>query len=198
MDDVTFDTILKAFVPDAADAHVSRYGAGHIHDTYKVSLVGGGATYILQRINHRIFTDVPALMANVMTVTEHQQSRKKEHNGLDVLRVLSTAAGALYHVDSEGRFWRLFERVTHAHSVDVAESCEQIYQAGRAYGLFLRQCDDLAVTRLNTIIPGFHDGQQRMTLFRRMIAECSQAAEHYKGEQPTTAKAQGNHGQYQQ
>src|SRR5580698_906346 len=50
-----------------------RYGNGHINDTYLVAFYQAGTRvrYILQRINHRVFRDVPALMANVRRVCDH-------------------------------------------------------------------------------------------------------------------------------
>src|SRR5947209_6104797 len=49
------------------------YGSGHINDTYCAVFDQAGARvrYILQRINHKIFTNPPALMENIQRVTSH-------------------------------------------------------------------------------------------------------------------------------
>ena len=51
------------------------YGSGHINDTFAVvyNQAGKPVRYIHQRVNHKIFQDVPALMDNISRVTTHQQ-----------------------------------------------------------------------------------------------------------------------------
>ena len=53
------------------------YGSGHINDTYEVIFdrAGSRVRYILQRVNHTIFNDVPALMQNVVRTTRHIRSK---------------------------------------------------------------------------------------------------------------------------
>ena len=53
--------------------YCERYGAGHINDTYlvKTTANGGKKQYILQRVNNKIFKDVPRLMNNIKLVTEY-------------------------------------------------------------------------------------------------------------------------------
>ncbi|MDI1319547.1 MAG: mucin desulfatase, partial [bacterium] len=55
----------------------SAYGSGHINDTYAVLFDQAGAPvrYIFQRINDRIFRNVPALMDNIQRVTAHVGAR---------------------------------------------------------------------------------------------------------------------------
>ena len=60
-----------AGITDATD--VSRYGSGHINETYKVE-TASGVRYILQRVNTTIF-DVDLLKTNVVRVTEFLKSK---------------------------------------------------------------------------------------------------------------------------
>ena len=65
-------SVLKSMgITDQTD--VSRYGSGHINDTFKVE-TRSGRRYVLQRVNTDIFpTDV--LKANVLRVTEHLKAK---------------------------------------------------------------------------------------------------------------------------
>jgi hypothetical protein len=56
------------------------YGAGHINDTFLLTFrgVGGEVKYILQRINSRIFRDIPSLMRNFELVTDFLGRRAAE------------------------------------------------------------------------------------------------------------------------
>lgn len=42
--------------PDDAIAAVEKYGRGNIHDTYLVELSGRAESFILQRLNTRVFS----------------------------------------------------------------------------------------------------------------------------------------------
>ena len=68
-----FKMVASAFQCPGVYMGEEPYGSGHINDTYKVSYdeAGREVHYILQRVNHNIFTDVPALMENIGHVTRH-------------------------------------------------------------------------------------------------------------------------------
>ena len=62
--------ILRRFGIESDSLSITPTGNGHINDTFKVSapdLPGSG--YILQRINHNVFTDVDTLQRNIETVS---------------------------------------------------------------------------------------------------------------------------------
>ena len=51
-------------------------GDGLINDTYKVMMPSGEPhDYVLQRINHHIFTDVELLQHNIDVVTSHIRAK---------------------------------------------------------------------------------------------------------------------------
>ena len=60
------------------------FGNGHINDTLKVTNEKGEIKYVLQRINHLIFTNVDMLQNNIQVVTSHirkklEEKRRKRH-----------------------------------------------------------------------------------------------------------------------
>src|SRR4030042_7067697 len=60
------------------------FGSGHINDTYCLTCEQDGRQthYILQRINHQVFKNPPAMMENIRRVTNHirrkLQARQKK------------------------------------------------------------------------------------------------------------------------
>src|SRR5687768_4497373 len=56
------------------------YGSGHINDTFAVVLdqAGTPVRYILQRVNDRVFKNVPHVMENIQRVTTHATKRAAE------------------------------------------------------------------------------------------------------------------------
>jgi hypothetical protein len=154
------------------------YGSGHINDTYKVSFdeQGHKVHYILHRVNHSIFTDVPALMDNIGRVTRHQRVKLKEAGvgALDldrrVLTLVPTVHGKDFHQDLQGNFWRTYVFVQGAVGINVVEHTDQAYQAAKAFGEFQCQLADLP-GRLNDTIPNFHHTRSRYDTLMQAIQE---------------------------
>ena len=63
--------ILSQFQLEAQIVSAEPFGNGHINDTLKVTNEKGEIKYVLQRINHLIFTNVDMLQNNIQTVTSH-------------------------------------------------------------------------------------------------------------------------------
>ena len=75
--------IFEAFQFEGSMVSCERYGSGHINETYKLITDGEGGQkeYILQKINHQIFKDVPGLMRNIEGVTTFLRKMIINENG---------------------------------------------------------------------------------------------------------------------
>ena len=150
---------------------VEPYGSGHIHDTYLVATRDSGRTsrYILQRINHAIFTDPPAVMANILRVTEHLASGSRNAPGA-TLCLVPTQAGKSFLQDQAGNYWRVYAFVPHSRSYDVISSPNIVRGAARAYGEFQSKLVGLPGPRLVETIPDFHNTPKRLRAFESALA----------------------------
>jgi thiamine kinase-like enzyme len=149
------------------------YGSGHINDTYCLVFDQGGerVRYILQRINHLIFKNPPALMENVQRVTAHlgQKAAGESDASRRVLTLIPTHDGQPYHRDEQGNFWRVYFFIEKARTFDTVESTQQAFQAARAFGQFQKLLADLPAPRLHDTIPDFHHTPKRFAAFERAI-----------------------------
>ena len=84
--------VLRQFALDAEPISCSPYGCGHINVTY-LAQTASGRRYILQKINDCTFRDVPALMHNIVLVTEHLQ--RKVQPPMQALQLVRTSVHAL-------------------------------------------------------------------------------------------------------
>ena len=66
------------------------FGNGHINDTLKVTNEKGEIKYVLQRINHLIFTNVDMLQNNIQIVTSHIRKKLEEKGESDIDRKVLT------------------------------------------------------------------------------------------------------------
>lgn len=151
------------------------YGSGHINDTFAITMVEGGASvrYILQRINHRIFRDVPGLMENVQRVTAHAARRMAAAGAADASRraltVIPTRDDQPVHRDAGGGWWRCYVFIEGARTYDVIEHPRQAREAARAFGEFQKLLVDLPGERLRETIPHFHDTRRRFENLQKAI-----------------------------
>ena len=140
-------------------------GSGLINDTYLITTESDETPdYILQRINHSIFTDVDLLQENMVKVTKHIRKRLEQAGAKDIdrrtLTVVPTKDGKLYYFDGES-YWRVTvaikDSVTHEQGTP-----EMAYRTGRAFGEFHAYFigDDVPV--LGETIPDFHNMSARL------------------------------------
>lgn len=148
------------------------YGSGHINDTFlvTVSQAGQPVRYILQRINHTIFPDVPALMSNILRVTQRQRtSIRADDRTRRALTLVPTKEGAPFLTTSTGEFWRVYLFIEKASTHDVVGSRDQAFQAAAAFGAFQSMVKDLPEPRLHETVPGFHDTPTRLRHLETVI-----------------------------
>ena len=67
-----FKEIISRFKLDGEIRDIHPCGSGHINDTFRLQNADNRKPdYLLQRVNHTVFKDVPSLMENIRFVTEH-------------------------------------------------------------------------------------------------------------------------------
>ena len=154
---------------------VSRYGSGHINDTFRVwiSLGGTPVSYILQRINDSIFTRPDRVMANITRVTNH--IRGKFAGAADATRrtltVIPARDGQPVARGPEGGWWRMYVFISGAKTIDLIENADQARKAARAFAGFQNALADLPAPRLFETIPNFHNTLSRLDQLDTAAAE---------------------------
>lgn len=145
------DAVLASMgIKDQTD--VSRYGSGHINDTFKVE-TKSGTRYILQRVNTDIFPP-EILKANILRVTEHL--RKKGIKSLSVKGYENP--------------WRLYAFLEGYTSIDLVTNPSQAELVAGAFAKFQNDLADLPAPRLGEIIPKFHNTVDRLRLLDEAVA----------------------------
>lgn len=131
---------------------VSRYGSGHINDTFKVE-TKRGVRFILQRVNTDIFDPV-LLKNNICRVTGFLKSK-----GVKSLEVVGYENP-----------WRLYAFLEGYTSVDVVSDVKEAEQAAAAFAKFQNDLADMPPPRLDDIIKRFHDTPDRLRQLDEAIA----------------------------
>ncbi|MBO4810289.1 MAG: aminoglycoside phosphotransferase family protein [Prevotella sp.] len=164
--------VVSHFCVKGTVADVRPLGNGLINDTYLVQTAEADAPdYVLQRINHAIFTDVELLQRNIETVTAHLR-HKLEAEGADdierrVLQFVKTAEGKTYYYDGQC-YWRMSLFIPDSKTLSEVTPATA-YDAGRAFGRFEQQLTDLPEP-LGETIPDFHNMELRLRQLRDAVS----------------------------
>ena len=158
--------IYQHFQLDGLPVSCTRYGSGHINRTYLL-VTSRPHLYILQGLNTTVFKNIPGLMNNLIAVTDHL--RKTTDDPRRALRLVPTLDGQPYLTCENGEYWRLYEFVLDSLCLNMAETKEDLYQSGAAFGQFQNQLADFPAETLTETIPRFHDTPDRFRLFHEAI-----------------------------
>ena len=161
--------IAEVFEFDAPVTGIETLGQGFINDTYLVTTER--SRYILQRKNHNIFPDVPAMMDNIQRVTTHLKAKVAAAGGdpeREVLTVVPTKDGALYHRDGEN-FWAASLFIEGSVTHDVANTHRLAYMGGKGIGKFQAMLTDFTEP-LAEVIKGFHNIRWRFEQWDRSLS----------------------------
>jgi len=128
---------------------------------------------VLQRINNYVFKKPWEVMENVQLVTEHLRAAMRAR-GIDpenrVLKLVRVKTGGAMVEDGEDGFWRAYEFIRHAATIDRIENPGQFHQIGAAFGQFQGMLSDFPIERLHDTIPHFHDTRKRVGDFEHSVA----------------------------
>ena len=160
--------IASQFCLDSAVKSCTRYGSGHINQTYVVECESD-SRYILQRINNHVFKDVSGLMENMTAVTEYLRSQIDDPRR--VLHVIRTVDGGTYYAHEDNTYWRMCDFVKGSICLDAAETPEDFYQSAVAFGQFQQQLKDFPAATLHETIPNFHNTEDRYRIFHEVLAK---------------------------
>ena len=168
--DHKFINIISHFLPTDLVISISPHGEGHIHETYLLETMHHNPDYILQKINHNIFRNIPGMMNNIEIVTRHLRQKLENLPGhdpdIESITLVYTRTGHSFYHDEAGNYWRMYifipETVTYQKMSDPLLG----FEAGKAIGLFQSLLVDLNTPLVETI-PDFHNVNWRISQYQQ-------------------------------
>lgn len=151
--------------------------SGHINDTFHIE-TETPPYYILQRINHLVFQNVPSLMQNKVSISKHLSQKlshiydEKLHKY--VLTFANTKSGENFYIDENGNYWNLMLYVDNCVNYLTVEESKHAYEAGRIFGEFLYLTKDFDSSSLYEVIPNFHTMSFRFRQFDEAVLKADE------------------------
>ncbi|MBD2317485.1 phosphotransferase enzyme family protein [Phormidium tenue] len=166
--------IAQQFSPQKQITDIKPFGSGNINDTFLVSLqAAADQSFILQRINTKVFHDPKLVMQNMRGYTNHVRDRLQNHpleRRWDIPKILPTQQGQDYWQTESGEFWRSLSFIAGSQSFDVMENMEQAREVGYALGTFHHLTSDLAPERLADTLEGFHITPRYLRQYQEVLS----------------------------
>jgi thiamine kinase-like enzyme len=171
--DTAIEDIISRFRVKGKIITARPFGSGHINDTYRV-ITDTGNNYLLQKINHFVFKDVPGLMNNLVNVTRHLKEKLKAKPGSDpdkeVLTLVENNDKGYFIEDVGGNYWRVFLFLNNTKSYNQVLTEKQAFEGGKAFGRFQALLADLDTGMIVDTIPNFHNIEFRLANLDKAIA----------------------------
>ena len=162
--------VASAFFEEGQLIQASPIGAGLIHHTYRLELEIKSIPrlFVLQQVNHKIFSNPDAIMKNIALVNAHLSESKYPDTILEAIR---TKAGTWLHQDESGQYWRLFPYIENSTSYNQVETVAQATEAALTFGRYFYYLNTFDPQQLQETIPDFHNTPLRYQLLQQAIRE---------------------------
>lgn len=166
----------------------SLYGNGHINDTFLLKVRSGNQTipYILQRMNHEIFKNPVTLIDNIAFITGFLRKKIILKGGdpeRETLNLVPAKDGKFYYEDSIGSYWRVYQYISNATSLDYVKNEQVFYHSAVAFGNFQNLLADYPVSELHETIANFHNTKIRyQALYEAVEADVFNRAKEVRDE----------------
>lgn len=150
--------------------------SGHINDTYLVKTTQK-PYYVLQRINHHVFKDVPGLVNNKVLISNHLREKfahlpEAERQRKVLTFVQAKNASNYYFKDGED-YWNMMIYIDDSKTFEIVKDPEVAYEGGKLFGAFLNLTQDFEANQLIDVIPRFHDMSFRFAQFEEALEVAS-------------------------
>ena len=142
------------FVAGQTLQSITPLGNGLINDTFLVK--AAAASFVLQRINPRVFPEPQQVMHNLHQLGQHIRLKSVASVYLNIPAILLTLDGQQYYRDENRQAWRALQLISPAESRECIQNAGEAAQIGFALAHFHRLCSDLSPTLLHDTLPGFH------------------------------------------
>ncbi|MGB5497641.1 MAG: aminoglycoside phosphotransferase family protein [Maribacter sp.] len=160
--------ILQHFCVESKSYELETISNGYINDTYMV-LDSENPVYVLQRINHNVFSDIDGIMANINKALESLND--ENYKKIDLIK---TTEGNPYHENEKG-YWRLMSYIDKTITFNTTSDVNIAYEAGRIIGKFHQLMEGAHKADYIDTTPDFHNLEFRKKEFISAMAVADSA-----------------------
>lgn len=147
---------------------LTRAGSGHINDTYIAK--GIHHTWVLQKLNHAVFTQPEAIEQNLQLCQAYLKEKSIDY--LFLAPILNKKGSYTTKIDAS--YWRIFPFISDGIAFDTLSDPKQAYEAAKKFGELTKLLDGIPLANFKETIPSFHDLELRFEHFERALLQASE------------------------
>jgi Ser/Thr protein kinase RdoA (MazF antagonist) len=167
-----YQEALRAVVnyPDD-DLLVTPISEGLINKTYKVVIKSTNYKFLLQQLNNEVFLEPEKVQANYMAISGllNLEELTWVPFPVSVPKALRCLDGHFLFVDSNGKYWRVFEFMDGSMTIRQPANALQAKKAAQTFACMTASFEFYPIENIQTTIPGFHDLSLRYWQFERSL-----------------------------
>lgn len=153
------DQILSAY-NISPDSSIQHFGTGLINNTWLVT--NATQKFILQKINHAVFTRPENIAFNIRNIADFIQANKIDY--LFITPIKNSIGAEMTYLPDMGYF-RLFPFLENSHTISTVNNPCQAYEAALQFGKFTKVLQDFPSQKLRITIADFHNLSLRYNQF---------------------------------
>jgi Ser/Thr protein kinase RdoA (MazF antagonist) len=142
---------------------LTRAGSGHINETYIAK--GNQQSWIVQKLNHRVFTQPEAIEKNIQRCQAYLQEKDPDYL---FLAPIKNKKGC-YTTKIADSYWRIFPFISEGIAFDTLSDPKQAYEAAKKFGELSRLLHGIPLGNFKETIPAFHNLSLRFKQFEQAL-----------------------------
>jgi len=142
---------------------LTRAGLGHINETYIAK--GNQQSWIVQKLNHRVFTQPEAIEQNIQLCQVYLQEKDPDYLFLAPIRNKK----GCYTTKIDDSYWRIFPFISEGIAFDTLSDPKQAYEAAKKFGELSKLLHGIPLGNFKETIPQFHDLSLRFKQFEQAL-----------------------------
>ena len=177
------EAIAGRFHPRERITAIRSLGSGNVNDTFLVTHQGHrpsgpAGSFVLQRLNTRVFERPELVMRNLVALGDHVQRRlaspPEELRGRrwEVPQVVRCRQDG-HWVEQDGEFWRSITYIGAATTTDVILNRDHAREVGYGLGMFHSLISDLPTEDLADTLENFHVTPAYLNRYDSVSKSCS-------------------------
>jgi Ser/Thr protein kinase RdoA (MazF antagonist) len=144
--------VLFAYGFNPLSTGIEPLGKGLINTTWKITV--DKESYVLQKLNTLVFQSPSSVDHNLVLLAHYFAGANPAYF---FTAPLKSADGQTLIQHKDKGYYRMFTFVKGSHTIDVAVTPQQAYEAAKQFGRFTAALKDFDSSKLHSTIPHFHD-----------------------------------------
>ena len=165
MPEAIYQEALEAYVNPFHEFTVEPMNAGLINQSFKITSLYSGDSFLLQMINKNVFPEPEKVQQNYELIWKYLSEEEKDDYLPEPKYFTETES---LFCDSKENYWRVFEFIYGSYTPEKF-TAKQAGSTAKAFAWFTSSLSDFDEEQLEIVIPGFHDLTLRFKQFKQAL-----------------------------